>query len=80
MKRPGTLVYVICLALVVFSAGMNGDAGAGTEGLEQADVLRFPHSVFMPLSMWLRRKRDFPGGASFFSMADANPDFYRSCG
>ena len=71
MKRPGTLVYVICLALVVFSAGMNGDAGAGTEGLNRQVFYGFL-ILFYAIVYVVTAKAGLSGGASFFSMADAN--------
>ena len=71
MKRPGTLVYVICLALVVFSAGMNGDAGAGTEGLNRQMFYGFL-ILFYAIVYVVTAKAGLSGGASFFSMADAN--------
>lgn len=71
MKRPVTLVYVICLALVVFSAGMNGDAGAGTEGLNRQVFYGFL-ILFYAIVYVVTAKAGLSGGASFFSMADAN--------
>ena len=50
---------------------MNGDAGAGTEGLIRQMVYGFL-ILFYAIVYVVTAKAGLSGGASFFSMADAN--------